>query len=101
MRNRRMSDQKLAVLAYVQAHEPVRRDELAAHLGIAEDTVSGHLRKLVDLGRLQKRRVNRHRCMWELAKPPSIAKGFKPLRHALRDREQVSSVWDYARRCAA
>ena len=33
---RKLSAQKLAVLTYVQAHQPVRRDALATVLGVAE-----------------------------------------------------------------
>ena len=98
---RKLSAQKLAVLAYVQAHQPVRRDTLAAHMGLAEETVSGHLKRLVAMGKLQKRRIDRHRWVWEIARPVPVGVGFRPLAgHNLRAHEQVSSVWEYARRCA-
>ena len=100
MRQRRLSDQKLAVLDYVAANQPVRRDTLAAHMGLAEETVSGHLKRLVAMGKLQKRRIDRHRWVWEIARPVPVGVGFRPLAgHNLRAHEQVSSVWEYARRC--
>ena len=100
MRQRRLSDQKLAVLDYVAANQPVRRDTLAAHMGLAEETVSGHLKRLVALGKLSKRRIDRHRWVWEIAKPKPPTIAAKPVAHRLRAHEQVSSVWEYARRCA-
>ena len=101
MRTRKMSPTKLAVLAYVQAHQPVRRDALATVLGVAEATASNHLKALVAAGKLQKRRIDRHRWVWEIAKPKPPTIAAKPVAHRLRAHEQVSSVWEYARRCAA
>ena len=102
MRTRKMSPTRLAVLAYVQAHQPVRRDALATVLGVAEATASNHLKALVAAGKLQKRRIDRHRWVWEITKPKPPTIAVRPvLRHPLRAHEQVSSVWEYARRCAA
>ena len=97
----RLSDEKLAVLAYVQAHQPVRREQVAAHLGCKQDTAAQHLRKLRVRGKLRKRRIDEHTWVWEIAAsapPPKVA--IRPLvQHKLKAHEQVSSVWDYARRC--
>jgi len=102
MSKRRMSPTRLAVLAFVAAHEPARRDAVAAALNVAEATASGHLKALVALGKLQKHRIDRHRWVWEIAKPRPAPVAVRPVaRHPLRAHEQVSSVWEYARRCGA
>ena len=100
MRTRRMSPTRLAVLAYVTAHEPAHRDALAAALGVAECTASVHLKALVKAGILHKWRVDSSRCAWSTAQKPAPVAVRPVLRHPLRAHEQVSSVWDYARRCA-
>ena len=99
---RKLSAQKLSVLAYVQAHQPARSDQVAAHLGSAQTTASSHLKALVGQGALQKRRIDRHRWVWEIAGTAPVV-AVKPVlaQHKLQAHEQVSSVWDYARRCAA
>ena len=100
MKTHRLSDEKLAVLAYVQAHQPVRREQVAAHLGCQQDTAAQHLRKLRVQGRLQKRRIDEHTWVWMIAGAPPPVVAIRPLvQHKLQAHEQVSSVWDYARRC--
>ena len=102
MKTHRLSDEKLAVLAYVQEHQPVRREQVAAHLGCQQDTAAQHLRKLRVQGRLQKRRIDEHTWVWMIAGAPPPVVAIRPLaQHKLQAHEQVSSVWDYARRCAA
>ena len=97
---RELSNEKLAVLAYVQAHQPVRREQVAAHLGCQQDTAAQHLRKLRVQGRLQKRRIDEHTWVWMIAGAPPPVVAIRPLvQHKLQAHEQVSSVWDYARRC--
>ena len=98
-----LSDEKLAVLAFVQAHQPVLREQVAAHLGCKQDTAAQHLRKLRVQGRLQKRRINEHVWVWVIAgAPPPPKLAIRPLaQHKLKAHEQVASVWDYAARCAA
>ena len=99
---RELSDEKLAVLAYVQAHQPVRREQVAAHLGCQQDTAAQHLRRLRVQGRLQKHRIDQHMWVWVIAGAPRPKMAVRPLaQHKLKAHEQVSSVWDYARRCAA
>lgn len=104
-RVRRMSDQRVAILAYVQANEPVRPDAVAQHMGVALATAMNQLRALVRLGKLQRRKIDSCRCVWELPrpKPPMLPKprpAPKPLlQHRLAPIEQAASVWDYARRC--
>jgi len=103
MRKRKLSAQKLAVLAFVQAHQPVQSDQVAAHLGSAQATASNHLKALVARRMLQKRRIDRHRWVWEIAgtaAPPVVAARLALAQWKLRAHEQVSSVWEYARRCA-
>ena len=99
----KLSDEKLAVLAFVQAHQPVLREQVAAHLGCKQDTAAQHLRKLRVQGRLQKRRINEHIWVWVIAgaPPPPPKLAIRPLVHKLKAHEQVASVWDYAARCAA
>jgi hypothetical protein len=96
-----LSDEKLAVLAFVQAHQPVLREQVAAHLGCKQDTAAQHLRKLRVQGRLQKRRINEHTWVWAIAGAPPPKLAVRPLvQHKLKAHEQVASVWAYAARCA-
>jgi hypothetical protein len=97
-----LSDEKLAVLAFVQAHQPVLREQVAAHLGCKQDTAAQHLRKLRVQGRLQKRRINEHVWVWVIAgAPPPPKLAVRPLvQHKLKAHEQAASVWAYAARCA-
>jgi len=97
----KLSDEKLAVLAFVQAHQPVLREQVAAHLGCKQDTAAQHLRKLRVQGRLQKRRINEHVWVWAIAGAPPPKLAVRPLvQHKLKAHEQVASVWAYAARCA-
>ena len=99
---RKLSAQKLSVLAYVQANQPARSDQVAAHLACAQATASNHLKALVATGMLQKRRIDRHRWVWVIAGTAAPVVAVKPAlaQHKLRAHEQVASVWDYARRCS-
>jgi predicted DNA-binding transcriptional regulator len=84
----------------VQEHQPVRREQVAAHLGCQQDTAAQHLRKLRVQGRLQKRRIDQHMWVWVIAGAPPPKVAIRPLvQHKLQAHEQVASVWDYARRC--
>jgi len=97
----KLSDEKLAVLAFVQAHQPVLREQVAAHLGCKQDTAAQHLRKLRVQGRLQKRRINEHVWVWVIAGAPPPKLAISPLaQHKLKAHEQAASVWAYAARCA-
>jgi DNA-binding transcriptional ArsR family regulator len=95
-----MSPTRLAVLAYVTANQPAKRKDVAAAIGAVESTASVHLKALVKAGLLHRWRIDSSLCAWSATpKPPPVA--VRPVaRHALRAHEQVSSVWEYARRCA-
>ena len=99
MRTRRMSPTRLAVLAFVQANQPAKRKDVAAAIGAVESTASVHLKALVKAGLLHRWRIDSSLCAWSATpKPPPVA-GRPVARHPLRAHEQVSSVWEYARRC--
>ena len=101
MRTRKMSPTRLAVLAYVQAHQPAKRSDVASALTIAECTASVHLKALVKAGLLHRWRIASSLCAWSATPKPAPVVAVRPvLRHPLRAHEQVSSVWEYARRCA-
>ena len=101
MRTRRMSPTRLAVLSYVTANQPAKRKDVAAALGVAECTASVHLKALVKAGLLHRWRIASRLCVWSTTPRPAPVVAVRPvLRHALRAHEQVSSVWEYARRCA-
>lgn len=100
MRKRRMSPTRLAVLAYVQANQPAKRKDVAAALGVVEPTASVHLKALVKAGLLHRWRIASSLCVWSTTPRPAPVVAVRPvLRHPLRAHEQVSSVWEYARRC--
>ena len=102
MRTRKMSPTRLAVLAYVQAHQPAKRSDVAAAIGAVESTASVHLKALVKAGMLHRWRIDSSLCAWSATpKPPPTITVRSVLRHPLQAHEQVSSVWEYARRCAA
>jgi len=103
MKKNQMSPTRIAVLDYAKNHDPIHRDELAAALGVAECTVSVHLKALVRAGTLHKYRVGSSRCAWSMAPKPAPVMPVRPplAQHRLQPHEQASSVWDYARRCAA
>ena len=101
MRTRRMSPTRLAVLAYVQANEPAKRKDVAAAINAVESTASVHLKALVKAGMLHRWRIASSLCVWSTAPKPAPVVAVRPvLRHPLRAHEQVSSVWEYARRRA-
>ena len=101
MRTRRMSPTRMAVLAYVQANQPAKRKDVAAAIGAVESTASVHLKALVRAGMLHRWRIASSLCVWSTTPKPAPVVAVRPvLRHALRAHEQVSSVWEYARRCA-
>ena len=101
MRTRRMSPTRLAVLSYVTANQPAKRKDVAAALGVVEPTASVHLKALVKAGLLHRWRVSKSLCVWSTTpRPPAPVVAVRPVaRHPLRAHEQVSSVWEYARRC--
>ena len=100
MRTRRMSPTRLAVLAYVQANQPAKRNAVASALTIAECTASVHLKALVRAGMLHRWRIASSLCVWSTTPRPAPVVAVRPVaRHALQAHEQVSSVWEYARRC--
>ena len=100
MKTRRMSPTRLAVLSYVQANQPAKRKDVASALTIAECTASVHLKALVRAGMLHRWRIASSLCVWSTAPKPAPVVAVRPvLRHPLRAHEQVSSVWEYARRC--
>lgn len=96
-----MSPTRLAVLAYVQANQPAKRSDVAAAIGVAECTASVHLKALVKAGMLHRWRIDSSLCVWSTTpRPPAPVVAVRPVaRHPLRAHEQVSSVWEYARRC--
>ena len=101
MRTRRMSPTRLAVLSYVQANQPAKRNAVAAALGVAECTASVHLKALCKAGLLHRWRIASSLCVWSTTPKPAPVVAVRPVaRHALQAHEQVSSVWEYARRCA-
>ena len=100
MRKRRMSPTRLAVLSYVQANQPAKRKDVAAAIGAVESTASVHLKALVKAGMLHKWRIDSSLCVWSTTPKPAPMAVRPVARHALRAHEQVSSVWEYARRCA-
>ena len=101
MKTRRMSPTRLAVLAYVQANQPAKRNAVASALTIAECTASVHLKALCKAGMLHRWRIASSLCVWSTRPKPAPVVAVRPvLRHPLRAHEQVSSVWEYARRCA-
>ena len=102
MRTRRMSPTRLSVLAYVQANQSAKRKDVAAALGVAECTASVHLKALCKAGMLHRWRIASSLCVWSTTPRPAPVVAVRPVaRHPLRAHEQVSSVWEYARRCAA
>lgn len=102
MRTRRMSPTRLAVLDYVKANQPARRSAVAERLGIAENTVSVHLKALCKAGMLHRWRIDSSFCVWSETPKLRPAITVRPVpQHVLRAHEQVSSVWEYARRCGA
>lgn len=102
MRKRRMSPTRLAVLSYVTANQPAKRNAVASALAIAECTASVHLKALCKAGLLHRWRIASSLCVWSTTPRPAPVVAVRPVaRHPLRAHEQVSSVWEYARRCAA
>ena len=100
MRKRRMSPTRLAVLSYVTANQPAKRKDVAAAIGAVESTASVHLKALVKAGLLHRWRIASSLCVWSTTPRPAPVVAVRPvLRHPLRAHEQVSSVWEYARRC--
>ena len=100
MRKRRMSPTRLAVLSYVTANQPAKRKDVAESLGVMESTASVHLKALVKAGLLHRWRIDSSLCAWSATpKPPPTITVRSVLRHPLQAHEQVSSVWEYARRC--
>ena len=100
MRTRRMSPTRLAVLAYVTANQPAKRKDVAAAIGAVESTASVHLKALVKAGLLHRWRIASSLCVWSTRPKPAPVVAVRPVaRHPLRAHEQVSSVWEYARRC--
>ena len=101
MRTRRMSPTRLSVLSYVQANQPAKRKDVAAAIGAVESTASVHLKALCKAGLLHRWRIASSLCVWSTTPKPAPVVAVRPvLRHLLRAHEQVSSVWEYARRCA-
>ena len=101
MRKRRMSPTRMAVLAYVQANQPAKRKDVAAAIGAVESTASVHLKALCKAGLLHRWRIASSLCVWSTTPKPAPVVAVRPVaRHPLRAHEQVSSVWEYARRCA-
>jgi hypothetical protein len=101
MKTRRMSPTRLAVLSYVTANQPAKRKDVAAAIGAVESTASVHLKALVKAGLLHRWRIASSLCVWSTMPKPAPVVAVRPvLRHPLRAHEQVSSVWEYARRCA-
>ena len=97
-----MSPTRLAVLSYVTANQPAKRKDVAAAIGAVESTASVHLKALVKAGLLHRWRIASSLCVWSTMPKPAPVVAVRPvLRHPLRAHEQVSSVWEYARRCAA
>ena len=101
MRKRRMSPTRLAVLDYVKANQPAKRKDVAAAIGAVESTASVHLKALCKAGLLHRWRIDSSLCAWSATPklPPTITVRPVP-QHRLQAHEQVSSVWEYARRCA-
>ena len=100
MKTRRMSPTRLAVLSYVQANQPAKRKDVASALTIAECTASVHLKALVRAGLLHRWRIASSLCVWSTTPRPAPVVAVRPVaRHRLQAHEQVSSVWEYARRC--
>ena len=100
MRTRRMSPTRLAVLSYVTVNQPAKRKDVAAAIGAVESTASVHLKALVKAGLLHRWRVSKSLCAWSTTPRPAPVVAVRPVaRHRLRAHEQVSSVWEYARRC--
>lgn len=95
-----MSPTRLAVLSYVQANQPAKRKDVAAAIGAVESTASVHLKALCKAGLLHRWRIASSLCVWSTTPRPAPVVAVRPVaRHALRAHEQVSSVWEYARRC--
>ena len=95
-----MSPTRLSVLSYVTANQPAKRKDVAAALGVVESTASVHLKALCKAGMLHRWRIDSSLCVWS-TKPKLESVAVRPVaRHALQAHEQVSSVWEYARRCA-
>ena len=100
MRTRKMSPTRRAVLDYVQANQPAKRKDVAAAIGAVESTASVHLKALVKAGLLHRWRIGSSLCVWSTTPRPAPVVAVRPVaRHPLRAHEQVSSVWEYARRC--
>ena len=95
-----MSPTRLAVLDYVQANQPAKRKDVAAAIGAVESTASVHLKALCKAGLLHRWRIASSLCVWSTTPKPAPVVAVRPVaRHPLRAHEQVSSVWEYARRC--
>lgn len=101
MRRRRMSPTRLAVLDYVKANQPAKRKDVAAAIGAVESTASVHLKALCKAGLLHRWRIDSSLCAWSATPKPPLTITVRPVpQHRLQAHEQVSSVWEYARRCA-
>ena len=90
------------MLDYVTANQPAKRKDVAAAIGAVESTASVHLKALCKAGLLHRWRIDSSLCAWSATPkpPPTIIVRSVP-QHRLQAHEQVSSVWEYARRCAA
>ncbi len=86
-----ITDRQKEVLRVVATRHPVSRGEIARKLNCSVPTAAQHLMVLRRKGLIESTGVGQH-SKWV----PARRLGDQP-----REIEQASSIWEYARRCAA
>ena len=86
-----ITDRQKEVLRVVTTRGPVSRSEVARKLGCSVPTAAQHLMALRRKSLIESTGIGQH-SRWV----PARRLGEQP-----REIEQASSIWEYARRCAA
>lgn len=86
-----ITDRQKEVLRVVTTRGPVSRSEVARKLGCTVPTAAQHLMALRRKNLIEATGIGQH-SRWV----PAHRLGEQP-----REIEQASSIWEYARRCAA
>ena len=86
-----ITDRQKEALRVVTTRGPVSRGEIARKLNCSVPTAAQHLMALRRKGLIESTGIGQH-SKWV----PARRLGEQP-----REIEQVASVWEYARRCAA
>ncbi len=86
----RLSAQDSSLLAHVDTDEPILAGELAKHLAVAPSTLSATIKRLVELGYLDRRHRLRDRRHVELRLTPKGAEAMAAT--SVLDRDRVKGV---------